>query len=34
LREIREIFLTPLDEKNNEIKKLKAVVVYLQFKEE
>ena len=33
LREIREIILTPLDEKNNEIKELKDVV-YLQLKEE
>ena len=33
LREIREIILTPLDEKNNEIKKLKNVVVYLKLKE-
>ena len=33
LREIREIILTPLDEKNNEIKELKDVA-YLQLKEE
>ena len=34
LRKIREIFLTPMDEKNNEIKDLKDVTVYLQLKEE
>jgi hypothetical protein len=34
LREIREIVLTPLDEKSNDVKDLKDVVVYLQLKEE
>jgi uncharacterized GH25 family protein len=34
LWKIREIFLTPMDEKNNEIKDLKDVTVYLQLKEE
>jgi len=34
LREIREIILTPMDEKNNKIKDLKDVTVYLQLKEE
>jgi hypothetical protein len=34
LREIREIVLTPQNEKNEEIKKLKNVTVYLQLKEE
>ena len=34
LREIREIILTPLDKKNNEIKELKDVTVYLLVKEE
>jgi hypothetical protein len=34
LREIREIVLTPLDEKGNDIKDLKDVAVYLQLKEE
>jgi hypothetical protein len=34
LQKIREIIITPLDEKNNEIKNLKDVIVYLQLKEE
>ena len=34
LREVREIILTPQNEKNNEIKELKDVVVYLRLKEE
>jgi len=34
LREIREIILTPTDEKNNKMKDLKGVTVYLQLKEE
>ena len=34
LREIREIILTPTDEKNNKLKDLKDVTVYLQLKEE
>ena len=34
LRKIREIILTPMDEKNNEIKYLKDVTLYLQQKEE
>ena len=34
LREIREIILTPTDEKNNKIKSIKDVIVYLQLKEE
>jgi len=34
LREIKEIILTPQDEKCQEIKDLKNVVVYLQLKKE
>jgi len=34
LREIREIIVTPTDEKNNKIKNLKCVTVYIQLKEE
>jgi hypothetical protein len=34
LQRIREIILTPMDEKNNKIKDLKDVTVYLQLKEE
>jgi hypothetical protein len=34
LRKIREINLTPMDEKNNETKDLKGVIVYLQLKDE
>jgi len=34
LREVREIILTPLNEKNEELKNFRNVVVHLQLKEE
>jgi len=34
LQEIGEIILTPMDEKNNNIKDLNDVILYLQLKEE
>ena len=34
LREIREIVLTPLDERDKELKILRNITVYLQLKEE